>query len=320
MASNIHDIRHEQQERSNKIIALIPSSVYIVFALLSLFIFTCGGVKQPVEPGGVLVALGTPDAGMGDDGPSPGEPGSPDPPAAQEPEEATSKDPDPVPEQISKPQKESKPTTTSPKTDPKKTVQTEDPEAIALKKEREAAKKKAEEAERARVEKDAQDRAAAAKKAADDAAKKKAADDAKNKQGSKFKNPNGSNGANGTKTGQGNNGTPGSQGDPNGDPNAKNLEGVSGSGGKVGGNLAGRRIAKRGPGIKDNSQKTGTVVLYVCVDAAGNVTSAKYTQSGSNTADADLISKAVSDAKQWKFDKSDFDSQCGTFTYTYKLQ
>lgn len=320
MATNIHDIRHEEQERNNKMFALIPSSVYIVFAIVSLFIFTCGGVQTPVEPGGVLVALGAPDVGMGDDGPSPGEPGSPEPPMAQEPEEAASEEPEPAEEISPKPQKETKPTTTTSKADPKKTVQTEDPEAIALKKEREAAKKRAEDAEKAKQEQAAKDKAAATKKAADEAAKKKAAEDAKNKQGSKFKNPNGTNGGGGTKTGQGNNGTAGSQGDPNGDPNAKNLEGVSGSGGKVGGNLSGRKIAKRGPGIKDNSQKTGTVVLYVCVDGAGNVTSAKYTQSGSNTADADLINLAVRDAKLWKFDKSEFDSQCGTFTYTYKLQ
>jgi hypothetical protein len=320
MATNIHDIRHEEQERNNKMFALIPSSVYIVFAIVSLFIFTCGGVQTPVEPGGVLVALGAPDVGMGDDGPSPGEPGSPEPPMAQEPEEAASEEPEPQKKLVQNRKKRRNLRLLLLRQILKRLFKPKILKRSPLKKEREAAKKRAEDAEKAKQEQAAKDKATAAKKAADEAAKKKAAEDAKNKQGSKFKNPNGTNGGGGTKTGQGNNGTAGSQGDPNGDPNAKNLEGVSGSGGKVGGNLSGRKIAKRGPGIKDNSQKTGTVVLYVCVDGAGNVTSAKYTQSGSNTADADLINLAVRDAKLWKFDKSEFDSQCGTFTYTYKLQ
>lgn len=320
MATNIHDIRHEQQERSNRFIAFIPTSVYTAFAVVSLFIFTCGSVHPPIEPGGVLVALGAPDLGMGDDGPSPGEPGLPDPPAASEPEEASSPDPDPEPDIVPQPKKEVKPSTTSPRTDPKKNVQTEDPEAIALQREKEAAKKRAEEAERARKDREAQEKAAADKKAADEAAKKKAAEAAKSKQGSKFKNPAGTGGGGGTGGGQGNNNTSGSQGDPSGDPNAKNLEGISGSGGKIGGNLSGRKVAKKGPGVKDNSQKTGTVVLNICVDGNGNVTSAKYTQGGSNTADGELINKAIADAKLWKFEKSNFDSQCGTITYTYKVQ
>lgn len=68
-----------------------------------------------------------------------------------------------------------------------------------------------------------------------------------------------------------------------------------------------------------DSTKTGVVVIKVCVDSDGNVISAKYVAEGSTTSDELLVQKAINDALQWKFDKSEIKLQCGTFTYRYLL-
>ncbi|HMQ91060.1 MAG TPA: hypothetical protein PKB07_25850, partial [Flavilitoribacter sp.] len=43
--------------------------------------------------------------------------------------------------------------------------------------------------------------------------------------------------------------------------------------------------------------KTGTVVLNVCINAAGEVTTASFTQRGSTTFDRELINAATEDVK-----------------------
>ena len=100
---------------------------------------------------------------------------------------------------------------------------------------------------------------------------------------------------------------------PNGDPNADNLKGISTGSGKIGGGLDGRGV-KYEPRIQENSQKTGRVVVNVCVDGNGNVISAKYTQKGSTTTDAGLRQIAEENAGKFKFTASNVDQQCGTIT------
>ena len=118
--------------------------------------------------------------------------------------------------------------------------------------------------------------------------------------------------------GKGNTGTPGNQGDPNGDPNASNLDGISTGSGMVGGGLGNR--GGKGPKITDKSQATGRVVVKVCVDSRGKVVSAKYTQSGSTTSNSQLRRLAESNAKKWSFKPGELDKQCGTITYEFKVK
>lgn len=119
--------------------------------------------------------------------------------------------------------------------------------------------------------------------------------------------------------GKGNTGKPGSQGDPNGDPNAKALEGISKGSGRVGGGLGNRGLVHE-PKISDNSQKTGRVVISVCVDKTGKVIKAEYTQKGSTTTDSELKDIARRAAMQFRFTDSDIEEQCGTITVDFKVQ
>ena len=113
---------------------------------------------------------------------------------------------------------------------------------------------------------------------------------------------------------------PGPEGDPLGTPNQQtkiNGQGNQGQGsGQVGGGLSNRTATAR-PEIKDSFDEEGRVVVSICVDAAGNVTQAKYTQFGSNVSSNKLIKLAESNARNWKFGPGE-DNQCGTITYTFK--
>ena len=118
---------------------------------------------------------------------------------------------------------------------------------------------------------------------------------------------------------KGKTGTSGNQGDPGGDPNSNVLEGISTGSGKVGGGLGSRGVLAS-PKVTDNSQKTGRVVVKVCVDSTGKVISAKFTQGGSTTTDSRLRAVAEKNALRWKFSKGTMDKQCGTITYDFKVQ
>lgn len=89
--------------------------------------------------------------------------------------------------------------------------------------------------------------------------------------------------------------------------------------GMTGGGLSNRRIIYQ-PEIFDNSQKTGIVVINVCVDPQGNVTSASYTRRGSSTTDPDLKALSVETASRYRFSPADIDKQCGTITFDFKVQ
>ncbi len=118
---------------------------------------------------------------------------------------------------------------------------------------------------------------------------------------------------------KGNTGKPGSQGDPNGDPNSNILEGISNGSGRVGGGLGSRGVLHE-PKITDNSQKIGIVVISVCVDKSGRVIKATYTQKGSTTTDSELQKIARDAALQFKFTVSEIEEQCGIITVDFKLR
>ena len=81
--------------------------------------------------------------------------------------------------------------------------------------------------------------------------------------------------------------------------------------------LEGRATLSR-PLVKGANNKNGIVVIKVCVDADGVVTSAKFTQRGSNTFNNDLKQQALAATQRAKFSSSLKKEQCGTITYKFK--
>ncbi len=285
--------REEPKNRQRSaLISVLIHLILIMLVLIPLLTFP----DPPPGQEGILVNLGLPDVGQGTDNA---------PPAAREEPQ-----PKPTPqEEVTPP----KPTPTKPEPAKEREVRTtEDPEAIALRRKQEQERKAQAEADaKRRAEEDAKRKAEedARRKAAEEEARKKAeADRLRGDIGGLF----------GSGSGKGNTGTPGNQGDPGGDPNADKLSGVSTGIGTVGGGLGGRKVTSA-PQITDTSQDRGTVVVRVCVDAAGNVTSAAFTQAGSTATSAKLKDLAVTNARRWKFGPGE-DGQCGTITYNFRVQ
>ncbi len=109
------------------------------------------------------------------------------------------------------------------------------------------------------------------------------------------------------------------KGDEFGIPNASILEGLSKGTGEAGEGLDSRGLVYE-PKIVDKSQKSGIVVIKVCVNNAGNVISSKYTQRGSSTTDSYLINLAEKSARKYKFTPSNVAEQCGTITIDFVVK
>lgn len=180
------------------------------------------------------------------------------------------------------------------------------------KKNKEAEERKAKEAAiaaaKAKAEAEKKAAAEAKRKAEEEAAAKKAKYDAqKSKFGSLLSG------------GKGNANESGSEGSPDGDPNSTALDNLASGSGIMGEGLSDRAIEYT-PTITDNSQKTGRVVVDICINAAGNVISAKFTQRGSTTSDKDLIDVAVKGVKKYRFSSSSAKKQCGSVIIDFKLK
>ncbi len=263
-----------------------------ILLLLLLFIPILSYKYPPPEQEGVLVSFGQPDIGMGNDRPSTQNEVQVEevaPPAASEQLEKV----DPVKKQaIDVPVEKN--------LIEKDMLTSQEAEAIALQeKKRKAAQEEAE--QKARLQ------AAREQAAAEKARRQKEYKEAKKQFGNVFGK------------GKGNTGIAGNQGDPNGDPDASVLEGISTGSGVVGGGLGDRGV-KYFPKVKDRTQKSGIVVIDVCVNQAGKVVSARYTQRGSTTTDKRLREIAIKNAKRFQFTDSDIDKQCGTITFNFKLE
>ncbi len=324
------------QELKDKRIGKIASFIIHIIFLLLIFYPFMQYENPPPGQAGILVSFGEPDAGEGS---NQAEKALAE---AAPPEETVEEDePEPVVEDEPEPEPVVEPEPEAPKpvekeAVPKKEVnEDKNSKEIALKKKKEKERKELLEKERKeKKEADAKKKAADAKKKAEADAKKKAADakkkaeaaakqkalEAKKKKEADAKalkdQIGGLFGNNGN--GNGDNGNPGSQGDPNGDEDSKILDGISTGTGKIGGGLGNR--GGNGPRIKDNSQETGTIVVKVCIDDSGRVVSAKYTQRGSTSASAKLIKLAEANAKKYTFKKGSVEKQCGTITYDFKVK
>ena len=266
---------NETNQRSSQGKGWMVSFVtHLVFIAL-LFIPMLASTPPIEEEEGLLVSIGLPDEGQGEEAPSTSEE-KPEPkpePKREEPVKEVS---------TTKPQKQvsSKVITTNQESDVKV---------------KEAAAQKQAQAESQR-------------RAAEEAKKQEAYNNTKKSYGDLLGG-----------SGKGNTGKPGSQGVPNGDPNAKALEGISKGSGRVGGGLGNRGVLHE-PRINDASQKTGRVVISVCVDKNGKVIKADYTQKGSTTTDSELKDIAKRAALQFKFTDSDIEEQCGTITVDFKIR
>ncbi|MDQ3015216.1 MAG: hypothetical protein M3R25_00600 [Bacteroidota bacterium] len=246
----------------------------VLVALLFLPMLT--QTPPPEEEEGVVIALGLPDEGQGEETPL---------------GEETQPEPEPAPQQKEVVKKEMAARTPQKQVSSKLITNNEQDDI----KVREAEAKK-------------QATADAQRKAAAEAERQEAYNKTKKSYGDLL--------GGGSK---GNTGKSGSQGDPNGDPNAKALEGISKGSGRVGGGLGNRGVLHE-PQISDKSQKTGRVVISVCVDKAGKVIKADYTQKGSTTTDSELKEIARKAALQFKFTTADIEEQCGTITVDFKVQ
>ncbi len=308
-------------DRRGKVASAIGFILFIILLVFPIF----WHMNPPPGQPGILVNLGQIDVGQGDENAQASNP-APQPDPAPETPPAPAPEPEPEPEPEVTPPPQPAPPTPQPQ---REVIQQEDPAAVALREQqaREEAARREQEArdqqaarelqERLdREEAERQRRAAAEAEArrqaeAERAAREAAANDTRNEIGGLF----------GSGSGNGNTGTPGNQGDPNGDPNASNLEGISTGDGRVSGGLGGRGVLASPP-VRENSQRSGRVVIKVCVSPDGKISSAEYTQNGSNTADPGLVRAAVNNAKKWKF-KSDPTApaqQCGRITYDFKVQ
>ena len=308
--------------KQNKRKSAVISSILMALVILALLWPFLTLPDPPPGQEGILVNLGIVDTGQGDENAP--EPSAPEPRQPQE--EVMPPQPEPeIPEPVEPTPEPIKPVTKPEPTPQKEVVATEDPAAIALRKKKERERQERleeerEEARRERAEQRKREAEAEAKRLADAEAKRKAeaaAEAAAKKAAAKAKYSGAFGGGEGE--GKGKTGKPGNQGDPNGDPNSDILEGISVGKGRVGGGLDGRGV-NGAPQLQDNSQEEGTVVVYICVDQSGAVTSAKYQLAGSSIQSATLQRKAVSNAKRWKFSPGQVDKQCGTIKYEFKLQ
>ncbi|MBK9254139.1 MAG: hypothetical protein IPM42_01485 [Saprospiraceae bacterium] len=271
------------KEEENKKKSLIVSIVIHLLLLLFLLVPFLKAIQEFPPPGGILVAFGDPDAGS-------------------QSEILNTETAEPVSKSETK-SAEAKPTAnTDTKVVSKAREDISDISAVekasAKTKLDAEAKKRAEESKQKQAEKEKAEREA----------REKAEFDSKKKKYSDLFGD-----------GKGNKNSSGNQGDTKGNPDGKSLEGISKGTGKVGGGLSGRGLEFE-PVFKDNSQKTGKVVLAICVGIDGKVKSATYTQRGSTTSDSYLIELARNNALKYKFSKSDIESQCGTLTVEFKVQ
>ena len=314
-----------RSDRRGKIAAVIAGVLLIVLMLVNIFSYQNPPPGQP----GILVNLGFIDQGQGEDrGAPPASAPDPQPPL-----------PDPTP-QPPAPAPAPPPPTPEPTPQPRErdVIQQEDPAEIALRRaeaEREARRRA--EADQRRREQQAEDnrraeerrRADAARAAQEREARERAEAERRAQEAAEAERRRQAAEAQALKDqlggglssggGRGNTGTAGSQGDPDGDPDASRIRGGGRGDDRVSGGLGGRGVLSS-PAIRDKAQEEGTVVVEACVNASGVVTSAKFVLNASSTSSPTLVQRALANARQWRFSAGTADLQCGRITYRFDLQ
>jgi outer membrane biosynthesis protein TonB len=297
------------REKENIRRGRVAGGAMLVFLILVLLVPLFFYQDPPPGQEGIQVNLGIPDIGMGDDLNAPvAEPTETQPVAEEDPV------PEPVEEEVVPPTAAEDPAP-EPQRD---VVTTEDPAEVALRRQREqeAADRRAQEEADRRAREEAERRAQeeADRIAREEAARREreaAADRTRDEIGGLFNSGGGG----------GNTDTPGDGGAPDGDPDASAIGTKSFGSGTVGGGLGNRGVT-RSPRLTENSQKSGVVVVELCVNANGTVdaSSVRFTQRGSTTTDSQLVAAAIRNAKTWAFSAGSVDRQCGTISYNFRVQ
>ncbi|MEM9918966.1 MAG: TonB family protein [Bacteroidota bacterium] len=309
-----------KSEEKNKKIGMVASAIGHGLLILILFLSVLKYPDPPPGQLGVLVNFGdSPDVGQGEEEPSAAEA----PPIEREEEP----EPDPVPpepvEEV-EPEVEEEPTPPEP-VDNKKVLEDKNSKELALKRQKEKEQKEKERKERQEKERKEREQKEKIRKEQErkererkeKERKAREAREAKEREAAKLKEGIGD--LFGKSKSQGNSGTPGDAGDPDGDPDGKALRGISTGTGEVGGGLSGRDVVSK-PRIRDNTQKTGDVMVKICVDSQGKVTSANTTLRGSTTNDPGLVKKAKQAAQGYRFEPSSLDKQCGTVKIKFRFR
>ena len=311
-----NDVILADEEQNRKRGMLLSIVLHLLLLLLCLTTFVYNYEKPEEQISGIVVQLGiieggnTDEVAQSEDPPAESQENTPAASAAPAEEEKSTAE-EVVPEKEEKAKEKSPDASTE-----SQTVQEESD--IIAKKAKEKAdqaaqKKKAAEAKKAveeKAKKEAVRKAAeeAKRKAAEEEAKKKAEYEAKkSKFGSLLSG------------GSGNNDNSGNQGYPEGDPNSKALENLATGSGLIGEGLSDRAVEYK-PEITDDSQKTGRIVVDICINAAGKVISSKYTQKGSTSADKDLIEVAEKGVLKYRFSASSASKQCGSVIIDFKFK
>ena len=294
-------VLHKEEENKQK--GIIVSVVIHLLLLLLCLIPYMAIEDKPEQLSGILVSFGNPEDGSSDAAPISDQ----ENPAEDKPAEVSSANEN---QTSTAPKKEAEITKPKEAAIPvKDIIPIADESVIAIeeaKKEKLKSDKAAAEADKKKSQAEELARKEAQKKADDTA--KKAALDAKKGQFSDLLG-----------SGKGNNNNTGNQGDPNGDPNSSALDQLATGSGRIGGGLSNRGVLFE-PEINDTSQKTGKVVIKVCVDKNGKISEAKFTQRGSTTTDNYLVGVATKAAKQYQFTASDIETQCGNITIEFKVK
>lgn len=299
---DILTIKEQQNKRKGQIAGGIMFIFLVIVLLLPLFWYQ----NPPPGQEGIQVNLGIPDIGMGEDLNAPE--------ATTTDTEEVVEETDPLPEEPVVEDVPPPPSPAEPEPTPRETITTEDAQAIALRQQREREareQREREDAERrereAEAERERQRQEAERRRQEREAA----AQATRDQVGGLFNSG----------SGGGQTNTPGDGGATDGDPNSSNIGSKSFGSGTVGGGLGNRGVSNS-PRLVENSQKSGVVVVSLCVDASGSVipSSVKFTQRGSTTTDSQLVNAAIRNAKQWGFSRGQVDRQCGTITYNFKVQ
>ena len=268
-----------------------------LFMIMILFIPWFNSNFPPPQEQGVLVSFGMPDFGQGDDSPK-----------VQNKEKDVAPSENTAAKKVEK--EEDKKITPVASKKPVVTSKEEEKVVVVNKKD-----SKQEEAD-AKVQREAEARKV---KEAEEAKRKADAIAEAKKKEAEYKKAKSQFGSFLSGSGKGDNDKPGNTGQTNGDPKSDILKGISTGSGRVGGGLSNRGLVFE-PEVKDNSQEEGKVVMKVCVDQTGAVTSSEYTLRGSTSQSPKLIEKAKRAAKKYKFSASEIEEQCGTISFNFKLQ
>ena len=292
MSINLSQAFQNDNESKAKVLSGIIMLLLFLIIIIPLIPYTF----PPPEKQGVLITFGDPDVGSGDladvSGAEQNELDNPNSASPETPSEANKGNDGNISEKgISDKQHF--------------LTSTDDNSASLSKESASSGLTNAEQKERDRLQKAAEE----AQRIADEEARKKAEFEAsKNQFGNLLKG-----------SGKGDTDKAGKAGDHLGDPDSDKLEGIKIGSGNVGGGLADRGVLYE-PEIRDNSQKSGRVVVKVCVNENGKVISANYTQKGSTTNDGDLKRIAEQAAMQYRFTVGSLEKQCGTITVNFVLK